>query len=378
VSFTIPRSSWYGIAINSQYGMSAAWISQPWPAVTKQVVPWSAGLLLALLTMALCLVVPAPRWRAVKGLPQLQPPSVSWPLKNEGARVALHGLDRDGAPDPGVAKKMLEDVGGTWWNVYMGGPESGGSGWTPELLRQYKDHGISHFLLSYVGRQLGQVAQLTASQGERDGAEACQLAVRFGFAAAGTPVCLDLEGRTFDAAPVASLDYAGGWCHAVRTHGFRAGVYSNPRALIPLHERANRPDWVWVASWIKHTADSSADPHRATGLTADLWSAAGQRAWQYAGTFGDGACSIRGLSVDINVADSGILASYGAAATGSAQGPGRDPVPQTYIVQPGDTLSGIAAKFQIPGGWEAIFRLNRDVIGPNPDVLSPGQTLKLP
>jgi hypothetical protein len=213
--------------------------------------------------------------------------------------MALHGLDRDGAPDPDVAKKMLDEIGGTWWNVYIGGPESGGSGWTPSLLRQYEDRGINHFLLSYVGRQSGHVSQLTVSQGEQDGAEACQLAERFGFAAAGTPVCLDLEGRTYDAAPDASLDYAGGWCQAVRSRGFRAGVYSNPRALIPLHGRASRPDWVWIASWVRHTADSGADPHQATGVADDLWPGAGQRAWQYAGTFGDGTCSILGLSVDI-------------------------------------------------------------------------------
>lgn len=297
---------------------------------------------------------------------------------NKGATVSLHGLDRDGAPDPGVAKKMLEDVGGTWWNIYMGGPESGGSGWTPGLLRQYKDHGITHFLLSYVGRQSGHVSQLTVSQGAQDGAEACQLAAQFGFAAAGTPVCLDLEGRTFDAAPGASLDYAGGWCHAVRSHGFRPGVYSNPRALIPLHERANRPDWVWVASWIKHTADSGADPHNAYGMPDDLWPKTGQRAWQYAGTFGDGTCSIRGLSVDIDVADSSVLVSSGTTVTGPTDDPGHHPAPHTYTVQPGDTLSGIAAKFHTPGGSGAIFRLNRDVIGPNPDLISPGQVLKLP
>ena len=225
--------------------------------------------------------------------------------------MALHGLDRDGAPDPGLAKKMLEDIGGTWWNVYMGGPESGGSGWTPGLLSQYKDHGITHFLLSYVGRQEPHVSRLTESQGQADGAEACQLAAQFGFAAAGTPVCLDLEGRTFDASHGASLDYAGGWCNAVRAHGFRPGVYSNPRALIPLHDRADKPDWIWIASWIGHKADSGADPHHAASVPDDLWPKTGQRAWQYAGTFGDGTCSIRGLSVDIDVADSGVLVSSG-------------------------------------------------------------------
>jgi LysM repeat protein len=273
---------------------------------------------------------------------------------------------------------MLEDIGGTWWNIYLGGPESGGSGWTPGLVKQYENHGITHFLLSYVGRQSGHVSRLTASQGEQDGAEACQLAARFGFTAAGTPVCLDLEGRTFDAAPNASLDYAGGWCDAVRSHRFRAGVYSNPRALIPLHERGNKPDWVWVASWNRHTADSGADPHHASGLADHLWPGTGQRAWQYAGTFGDGTCSVRNLPVDIDVADSGVLASSGATAPGAPGGLGHQPAPHTYTVQPGDTLSGIAAKLHTPGGWQAIFSLNRDVIGPNPGLIVPGQVLKLP
>jgi Domain of unknown function (DUF1906)/LysM domain len=290
--------------------------------------------------------------------------------------MALHGLDASGAPDPDVAEKTLNEIGGTWWNVYIGGPESGGSGWSPSLLRQYEDRGIRRFLLTYVGRQSGHVSRLTVSQGEQDGAEACQLAERFGFAAAGTPVCLDLEGRTYDAAPDASLDYAGGWCQAVRSRGFRAGVYSNPRALIPLHNRASRPDWVWVASWVRHTADSSADPHQASGLADDLWPAAGQRAWQYAGTFGDGTCSIRGLSVDIDVADSGVLATSGSIEPGP--GPGPHPDQQTYTVQPGDTLSGIAAKLHTPGGWQAIYALNQGVIGPNPDLISPGEVLKLP
>jgi hypothetical protein len=204
------------------------------------------------------------------------------------------------APDPGVAKQMLADIGGgTWWNVYMGGPESGGHGWTPSLLKQYKDNGITRFLLSYVGWQADNPARLTASQGTQDGAEACQLAARFGFAAAGTPVCLDLEGPTWDAEPVTSLEYAGAWCHAVRSHGFRPGVYSNPRVLIPLHARADRPDWVWVASWIANTADSSRDPHKAAGLSDDLWPGAGQRAWQYAGALQSGPCTVRQLGGDL-------------------------------------------------------------------------------
>ena len=57
----------------------------------------------------------------------------------------------------------------------------------------------------------------------------------------------------------------------------------------------------------------------------DLWPKTGQRAWQYAGTFGDGTCSIRGLSVDIDVADSGVLVSSGAV-TGQTGDPGHHPL----------------------------------------------------
>lgn len=227
--------------------------------------------------------------------------------------MGVHGLDRADAPSADLAMKMLRDIGGTWWNVYIGGPGSSASGWTPDLVRAYKNHGVSHFLLIYAGRQQNAVPLLTSSQGEHDGQHACTLAAQFGYSAAGTPLCLDLEGKTFDAAPVASLDYASGWCHAVRAAGLRPGVYSNPRALIPLAERVVRPDWVWVASWVTHQSDHGLDPHNATSMPDDLWSKPGQRAWQYAGAFDGHTCRVRGLDVDINVADGAVLVPAGVA-----------------------------------------------------------------
>ena len=54
------------------------------------------------------------------------------------------------------------------------------------------------------------------------------------------------------------------------------------------------------------------------------------------------------------------------------------PQPRTYVVEPGDTLFGIAAE-QLGDGnrWPQIFALNRDQIG-NPDLIFPGQVLTLP
>jgi nucleoid-associated protein YgaU len=52
-----------------------------------------------------------------------------------------------------------------------------------------------------------------------------------------------------------------------------------------------------------------------------------------------------------------------------------------YTVQPGDTLSGIAAAqapLYIGNGFGPIFEANRHVIGDNPDLINPGTVLRLP
>jgi len=49
-----------------------------------------------------------------------------------------------------------------------------------------------------------------------------------------------------------------------------------------------------------------------------------------------------------------------------------------YVVQPGDTLSGIAAALGVGGGWPALYVANRQAIGTDPNVIRPGTTLVLP
>jgi hypothetical protein len=231
--------------------------------------------------------------------------------------MALHGLDRAAAPNAAKAKAMLEQIHGTWWNVYMGGPRSAGSGWTPDLVRDYQTQGITQFVLTYVGRQvlphkhIDDSGLLTASQGKRDGEAACKMAANFGYGA-GTPICLDLEQSTFAASHQRALNYVGGWCREVRGRGFRPGVYSNISALVPLEAREDRPDWIWVAKWVRHKVDPKADPHRIPDLANGLFPKAGQRAWQYAATFGGTRAKVGGLEVDINVADRGCLAGVAA------------------------------------------------------------------
>ena len=65
----------------------------------------------------------------------------------------------------------------------------------------------------------------------------------------------------------------------------------------------------------------------------------------------------------------------------AAPAPVQTPAPalsgETYTVQSGDTLSTIAEKLGIEGGWEALYNANADTII-HPDLIFTGQVLQLP
>ncbi|MDM7991180.1 transglycosylase family protein [Arthrobacter sp. zg-Y877] len=50
---------------------------------------------------------------------------------------------------------------------------------------------------------------------------------------------------------------------------------------------------------------------------------------------------------------------------------------ETYLIQEGDTLSEIAEKLGIEGGWQALYNANLDTVI-HPDLIFTGQTLQLP
>jgi resuscitation-promoting factor RpfA len=48
-----------------------------------------------------------------------------------------------------------------------------------------------------------------------------------------------------------------------------------------------------------------------------------------------------------------------------------------YLVRSGDTLSAIANRTNVPGGWHSLYKINRARIGSNPALIKPGQQLAL-
>lgn len=50
---------------------------------------------------------------------------------------------------------------------------------------------------------------------------------------------------------------------------------------------------------------------------------------------------------------------------------------KTYTVQAGDTLSGIATRLGVSGGWHTLYQENKSVVGANPNLIFPGQRLSI-
>jgi hypothetical protein len=65
-----------------------------------------------------------------------------------------------------------------------------------------------------------------------------------------------------------------------------------------------------------------------------------------------------------------------APAPAAAPAPSAPATSRTYLVRPGDTLSGIATREQLSGGWEAIYQANRAALR-DANLIRPGQQLNL-
>ena len=72
-----------------------------------------------------------------------------------------------------------------------------------------------------------------------------------------------------------------------------------------------------------------------------------------------------------------LTSTVDAAAASTTTATAAQPAPR-YVVQPGDSLSSIAVARAVRGGWQALYAANRRVIGPDPDVIHPGTVLVLP
>ncbi|MFF5184089.1 transglycosylase family protein [Streptomyces sp. NPDC000345] len=85
--------------------------------------------------------------------------------------------------------------------------------------------------------------------------------------------------------------------------------------------------------------------------------------WSLVDTGSLGSGRHRGTTADESAAGGTRTASSGRHAA------------STYVVQEGDSLITIADSLGVDGGWRALYAENKDVIGPDPSDITPGQTL---
>jgi hypothetical protein len=259
---------------------------------------------------------------------------------------------------------MLQSFGGDFWGVYIGGPTSAASGWTPGLIGEYVAVGIGAFLPIYAGRQAG--GPLTADQGARDAEEAIRLMQRFGWGA-GALCTLDVEAGTSASNLAGAVAYADGWCAVMRRPGYVPGVYGTTSFLTRLSSETNRPSFAFPARWITEGFDPSVNPDHISGLPDSAYP--GMRVWQYGG--GDGA-QVLGLNVDFNAANFQMTPPPHGAITGTSR-----PAPvlgRDYTVKAGDTLGAIAARFSVTVA--ALVAANPQIL--NPNLIGVGQMIRVP
>src|SRR5215472_8150836 len=89
--------------------------------------------------------------------------------------------------------------------------------------------------------------------------------------------------------------------------------------------------------------------------------------------------SVRPAEASIRIASSTTVTMTAPASAAAVRvTAARHAARNRYIVQPGDTLSGIADRFAVPGGWPALYAANHSVIGPNPNLIRAGTVLTVP
>lgn len=104
---------------------------------------------------------------------------------------------------------------------------------------------------------------------------------------------------------------------------------------------------------------------------------------EWSGGYGDCWYSIRLIEArDLIVLADGERVDTSGAGTSSATKPASSrstpPTPKTYTVRSGDNLWVIAKRLLGDGSrWREIYNKNRNVIGPDPNKIYPGQVLRI-
>ncbi|MFJ2008517.1 LysM peptidoglycan-binding domain-containing protein [Streptomyces chartreusis] len=132
-----------------------------------------------------------------------------------------------------------------------------------------------------------------------------------------------------------------------------------------------------------HEGSVASDEPISPGTPAAPPEAAGSDSGQ-----GEGARSLVDTGADLNGGSTGTGRHRGSSAkevpTDTPASSGRhasrtdESTGTSHTVRAGDTLTSIASSLDVSGGWPDLYAENETVIGPNPDHIVPGQSVKTP
>jgi len=146
-----------------------------------------------------------------------------------------------------------------------------------------------------------------------------------------------------------------GWLDRFNRPGRRRGtVYCNRNTIAEVRMWAGARPFDWWAATLDGTTDGT------DGAVAVQWKGSDRTGGHY---------------------DESVILDDSWAGSVPAPAPAPAPVPHsanTYTVVPGDTLSGIAARYGM--SWQSLYNFggNRATIGGNPNLIYPGQVLDVP
>lgn len=156
-----------------------------------------------------------------------------------------------------------------------------------------------------------------------------------------------------------------------RLTGLTVVLYSNQaRFTGNLQPIKDRNIGAWSAKYGTNSGNPEGNPATAGILSVIMW--------QYTSMARVPGVTVNTVDMNIFYGTTEQFVKYGAPGAVPAPNPTPTPTPNTgngtYVVQKGDTLSGIASKLSYPGGWQALATANGIA---NPNLIFPGQVLKV-
>ncbi|MER8103800.1 transglycosylase family protein [Kitasatospora sp. NPDC094016] len=174
------------------------------------------------------------------------------------------------------------------------------------------------------------------------------------------------DGGRYDWEGVAACESGGNW-HVNTGNGYFGGLqFDTPTwrengglAYAPRPDLASREEQIAVAQ------------HLAGRRGLSPWPACGARATR-------GHERERGAALPPPPPAPAPSPSPAPSADSSSDRAGVEAGDGGWTVREGDTLGDVAETLRVPGGWPALYALNRAAIGDDPDLILPGTVLRLP